>query len=205
MQDSPTAHVPTTSGGHLDPDVLRTWIAASDAPRVLDVRSPAEYEAVHIPGSYNVPLDLLQEHREEVTRHLDEQVVLVCRSGMRAQQAGRTFADVGLSNVHILRGGITAWQAVGGAVNQGPERWDLERQVRFAAGSLVLGAGLGSIFEPRARWLAIAVGGGLVGAALTDTCAMGTALSKLPFNRGAAACTVEDVVSQLTGPETGNH
>src|SRR5690349_23773982 len=36
---------------------------------------------------YNVPLDLLREHRDEITKHLDEEVVLVCRSGQRAARS----------------------------------------------------------------------------------------------------------------------
>jgi len=38
-------------------------------------------------GAYNLPLDLLREHRDEIRAHLDDHVVLVCRSGQRAAQA----------------------------------------------------------------------------------------------------------------------
>lgn len=165
---------------------------------MLDVRSPAEFETVHIPGSYNVPLDTLREHRDELVQHLDDHVVLVCRSGMRAQQAERAFGDVGLSHVHVLEGGVSAWEAEGGDVKRGEARWGLERQVRFVAGGIVLAAGLGSLAVPRLKWLATGVGAGLVTAALTDTCMMGSALSKLPYNRGAASCDIEDIVAELS-------
>ena len=49
---------------------------AAGRVRVLDVRTPAEFETMHIPGAYNVPLDTLKEHREELSNHLDEDVVL---------------------------------------------------------------------------------------------------------------------------------
>ena len=73
----------------LDVDTLRDWLDSreadsGDGPRVLDVRNPAEFRTVHIPGSCNVPLDLLREHRGELSRHLDQDVVLICRSGARA-------------------------------------------------------------------------------------------------------------------------
>lgn len=181
---------------------LQSWLDADDAPDVLDVRSPAEFETVHIPGSYNVPLDTLREHRERLVSHLDEHVVLVCRTGMRAQQAERAFAEAGLPNVHVLDGGVAAWQAEGGPVREGAPRWDLERQVRLVAGGVVLVAGLGSLAVPRLKWLATAVGGGLVTAAMTDTCAMGAALSKLPYNRGAAVCDVDAVIAELAGTPT---
>ena len=79
-----------------------------------------------------------------------------------------------------------------------PQRWDLERQVRLVAGSIVLTSILGSIAAPKLKWLAAAIGGGLTFAALTNTCAMGMLLSKLPYNRGAT-CDAQTVVAQLVG------
>lgn len=48
-------------------------------------------------------------------------------------------------------------------------------------------------------WVAAAIGGGLTVAALSNTCAMGMMLSKLPYNRGAT-CDAQTVVAQLVGP-----
>lgn len=185
----------------IDSHDLRERLGSLAPPRVLDVRTPGEFEAAHIAGAYNVPLDLLREHRDEIIGHLDENVVLVCRSGQRASQAEETLRTAGLDNVHILEGGITAWQAKGFAVNRGPQRWDLERQVRLVAGSIVLTTILGSIAAPNLKWVAAAIGGGLSVAALTNNCAMGMALAKLPYNRGAT-CDVQSVVSQLVGSPT---
>lgn len=50
---------------------------------------------------------------------------------------------------------------------------------------------------PPLRYLAGAVGAGLVFTALTNTCAMGNVLSKLPYNRGGS-CDIARSVSQLT-------
>ncbi|CAN3131636.1 rhodanese-like domain-containing protein [Mycobacterium sp. smrl_JER01] len=188
-----------TASVSIDPQTLGEMLDSPKPPRVLDVRTPGEFETAHISGAYNVPLDLLREHRDEIIKHLDEDVVLVCRSGQRAAQAEETLRSAGLSNVHILDGGITAWQSKGLAVNRGAARWDLERQVRLVAGSIVLSSVLGSIAVPKLKWLAGAVGGGLTFAALSNTCAMGMLLSKLPYNRGAR-CDAQTVVSQLVGP-----
>jgi rhodanese-related sulfurtransferase len=164
----------------------------------LDVRTPAEFETSHIPGAYNVPLDLLREHRTELRAHLDEDVVLVCRSGSRAAQAGQSLADVGLPNLKILDGGMTAWQQqAAGPVNRGRPRWDLERQVRLAAGSIVLASVLGSLLVPGLRWIAALLGAGLTIAALTNTCAMGMLLAKLPYN-GGRRCDLDSIVGQLS-------
>lgn len=152
---------------------------------VLDVRTPAEFETAHIEGSYNVPLATLTEHREEVSRHLDRDVVLVCRSGTRAQQAENTLSATTPANLHVLHGGIAAWQAAGHHVIQGVPRWELERQVRLVAGSIVLASIVTSTVVPGAKWVAAGIGGGLTAAALSNSCLMGMMLAKLPYNRAA--------------------
>ena len=188
----------TSVAATIDPAGLQELLGSSAPPRILDVRTPAEFETSHIAGSYNVPLDLLREHREEIVGHLDQDVVLVCRSGQRAAQAEDTLRRAGLLNVHVLDGGIVAWEATGHTVIRGAQRWDLERQVRFVAGSTVLLSILVSIAVPKAKWLAAAMGGGLTVAALTNSCAMGSMLARLPYNR-AAGCDLQDVVAELTG------
>ncbi len=79
----------------LDAAALEEWLAGPDRPRLLDVRSAAEFTTAHIPGSYNVPLGLLREHRDELRDHLDEDVVLICRSGARAGQAEGLLSATG--------------------------------------------------------------------------------------------------------------
>lgn len=187
-----------SSSSIIDATELNELKQACPGPRLIDVRTPAEFETAHIPGAYNVPLDLLQEHRDEIAEHLDENIVLICRSGQRAGTAGLTLRDAGLPNVSILDGGMTAWQNQGFGVRRGAQRWDLERQVRLVAGSIVLSSVLGSIAAPKLKWLAAGIGAGLTTAALTNTCAMGMMLAKLPYNRGAS-CDADSVVAQLIG------
>jgi rhodanese-related sulfurtransferase len=166
--------------------------------RLIDVRSPAEYASVHIPGSYNVPLDQIGEHRTEI-RALDAPIVLICRSGTRARQAEAILREVEGSGLHILDGGVASWEQAGLPVNRSRSVWSLERQVRGIAGALVLLGTLGSllIWQPLI-YLSMFIGAGLLFAALTDSCMMGTLLMKLPFNR-ATTCDVKEVVGELTG------
>lgn len=180
----------------IDPSELGAMLASSAPPRVLDVRTPGEFETVHIGGAYNVPLDLLREHRDDIARHLDQDVVLVCRSGQRAAQAEEALRGVGLPNVHVLDGGMAAWEGRGLAVRRGRSRWDLERQVRLVAGSIVLSSVLSSLVVPKLKWLAAGIGGGLTFAAVSNTCAMGMLLAKLPYNRGPV-CDPNAIVAQL--------
>lgn len=175
---------------------LRGLLDSPNPPRILDVRTPGEFEGVHIAGAYNVPLDLLREHSDEIRTHLDDHVVLVCRSGQRATQAEQTLHDTGLTNVHILDGGMNSWEAGGFSVKRGAQRWDLERQVRLVAGSIVALSILASIFVPGFKWVALFIGSGLVFAAVSNTCMMGMLLAKLPYNRGAT-CDAQTIVAQL--------
>ncbi|WP_326639864.1 rhodanese-like domain-containing protein [Streptosporangium sp. NBC_01755] len=190
----------------LDVAALRHLMDSGSAPRLIDVRTPGEFETAHVPGSVNVPLDLLREHRERLRAHLDgserEQVVLVCRSGQRAAQAAAALAGAGPVGPRVLEGGILAWQGAGAPLRTGRARWELERQVRLVAGSLVLTSILAGTLFPPAKWLAAAIGGGLTFAALSNTCAMGMLLAKLPYNRGPRRPDLEAVLSRLAQRET---
>ena len=177
---------------------------ASQAPLwILDVRTPAEFETAHIDGSYNVPLDVLNDRGSEVAEHLDQShdIVLVCCSGQRASQAAELLQSAGVAGGKVLENGIADWEGQGFEVNRGVQRWELERQVRLVAGSIVLSSVLGSVAFPRLKWLAAAIGGGLTYAAVSNTCAIGTALSKLPYNRGATS-DARTVLSRLAAPSS---
>jgi rhodanese-related sulfurtransferase len=163
--------------------------------RIIDVRTGGEFTGAHIPGSYNVPLDTLGEHARDLA-DLEHPVVLVCKSGARAGQAHGHLTTAGKQRLHILEGGMDAWEAGGGDVVRGTStKWAMDRQVRLVAGSISLIGILTSIFVPKAKWLSGGVAFGLTFSALTNTCAMGTALGKLPYNR--SDCDIDKVLTEL--------
>ncbi|GAA2209026.1 rhodanese-like domain-containing protein [Nonomuraea monospora] len=166
---------------------VRALLDSGAGIRLIDVRSPGEFAASHIPGSANVPLHLLREHSAQLRAEHDEQVVLVCRSGARARDAHRLAAAAGLAAVSVLDGGLNAWESQGAPVHHGRGAWAMERQVRMVAGGIVLAGVAGSVVWRPAKWVAAAIGAGLAFSALTDTCAMARALSVLPWNRTAPA------------------
>lgn len=166
--------------------------------RLIDVRTPGEFASAHIPGSYNVPLDLLREHRSELTARHGEQVVLVCASGTRADQARTLLETAGLDRLGVLRGGITGWENEGGELNRGHGTWAMERQVRLAAGLLVCTGVVASTAYAPLKWIAGFVGAGLTFAAVTNTCAMSKALGLLPHNR-TPATDARALLDALTG------
>ena len=180
----------------VDPSELHRQLREK-AARVIDVRTPAEFEAAHIAEACNVPLDLLRKHRTDLVGHLDDDVVLVCLSGARAAQAQAALGEAGLPGLRVLDGGMKGWQDEGNEVVEGRQVWDLERQVRFTAGSIVAAAVVGSAVKPPLKWLAAGIGGGLVFASVTNTCAMGAALMKMPWNRGNEPASVDAVIDRL--------
>ena len=171
--------------------------AENPKTRLLDVRTPGEFDSQHIGGAYNVPLDTLGEHGAEI-RSVTDPVVLVCRSGQRARKAEEALRATGMANLHVLDGGMTAWIAAGQPVREGKRRMALERQVRIAAGALAATGGILAVFvNPLFAVLPALVGSGLVFSGITDTCAMGTVLALLPHNR-PASCDVPAMVRALT-------
>jgi rhodanese-related sulfurtransferase len=179
-------------------DVAQVQRMLADDPsvRILDVRTGGEFLGVHIPGSYNVPLDTLSEHAPDLA-DLEHPVVLVCQSGGRATQAHQHLRTAGKDRLHILEGGMNAWTAAGGDVVRGETtRWAMDRQVRLAAGSMVLAGVLASVVAPKAKWLAAGVAGGLVYSAVSNTCAMAGVLAKLPYNR-TDACDISGVLDEM--------
>ncbi|MGY2085217.1 rhodanese-like domain-containing protein [Blastococcus sp. SYSU DS0539] len=181
----------------ITPAELTGRLPGDAAPTVVDVRTPAEYETAHIPGSINIPLPLVTEHATALAAELDGPVVLVCQAGTRARTAHTALAAAGAEQLSVLDGGVTAHTATGQQVRRGRARWAVERQVRLVAGGLVAASILTSLRFPRARFLAGGVGAGLVTAAVTDTCAMSAALSRLPYSRGGRAVSLRDAVHAL--------
>ncbi|MCZ4511596.1 rhodanese-like domain-containing protein [Streptomyces sp. ActVer] len=160
---------------------------------VIDVRTPAEYASGHLPGALNIPLDRIRRALPEM-RHASERgdVLVVCASGARSENACKLLAEQGIATATLV-GGTGAWVAEGHdlhtpAACDTRAGWSMERQVRFTAGSLVLlGLLLGMLVHPALLLLSAGVAGGLVFSALTNTCGMAVVLGKLPHNRPRAA------------------
>jgi rhodanese-related sulfurtransferase len=156
--------------------------------KLIDVRTPAEFREVHVELARNVPLDRLNTDQLRA-EFKGEPLYVICRSGNRAAQACQKLAAAGLEAVNI-EGGTAAWDAAGLPVVRGKKFMSLERQVRIAAGSIVLvGAVLALIVHPYFAALPAFVGAGLVFAGITDTCGMAMVLAKMPWNQaGGAGC-----------------
>jgi rhodanese-related sulfurtransferase len=153
---------------------------------LIDVRTPVEFREVHVEFARNVPLDRLDAAALMQSRHgsAGEPLYVICRSGGRGRQACEIFLKAGFANVINVEGGTTACVEAGLPVVRGKKAVSLERQVRIAAGSLVLlGAVLGWFVNPAFIGLSAFVGAGLIFAGITDTCGMGMILAQMPWNQ----------------------
>ena len=181
----------------MKPLELNTLLHDVPSTRLLDVRTASEFENAHISGAYNVPLGQLHEHAAEV-RAAAGPVVVICQSGQRAQKAETLLRGVGMANVRVLDGGMASWLANGLPTQRIRARISLERQVRILAGAIAAsGAIVALTLWPLAAVVPALIGTGLVFAGVTDTCAMGMLLARLPYNRGAATCDTEAIVRQF--------
>jgi rhodanese-related sulfurtransferase len=169
---------------------------------LIDVRTPVEYRELHVAAARNVPLDKLDPATVLQTRNgsRDEPLYLICRSGSRGRQACAKFFAAGFTKVINVEGGTLAWVEGGLPVVRGQKAISLERQVRIAAGSLVLlGALLGWLVHPALVALSAFVGAGLVFAGVTDTCGMGLLLARMPWNQvketASPSCARKEVCS----------
>lgn len=169
----------------ISPTNLNRLLEAQPGLVLIDVRTPIEYTEVHVPQARSVPLDTLDP---KTFINNDQAVYILCRSGQRATKAAEKCAVDGFDNAVVVEGGTLAWINAGLPVQRSAVKvMSLERQVRIAAGSLVLiGTLLGWFVNPAFYGLSAFVGVGLVFAGITDFCGMGLLLAKAPWNK----CTV---------------
>jgi rhodanese-related sulfurtransferase len=156
-----------------------------DNVELIDVRTPAEYREVHLEIARNVPLDHLDPAALMRARNgaTNEPLYVICQSGSRGQQACKMFLKAGFANAVNIEGGTSACMEAGLSVVRGRKAISLERQVRIAAGSLVLlGSLLAWFVHPAFIGLTAFIGAGLVFAGITNTCGMGMILARMPWN-----------------------
>ncbi|MCW5942413.1 MAG: rhodanese-like domain-containing protein [Fimbriimonadaceae bacterium] len=153
--------------------------------QMIDVRSPSEFAAGHIPGAANMPMQEAESRLDDLNRRVP--VVLVCQSGTRASMTCSFLADRH-PDLIVLEGGTSAWMNAGlPVVATMRTRWSLERQVRLMVGAMVLtGTILSLTVAPGWAYLAMAMGGGLVFASLTDSCPMTALFALMPWNKGVS-------------------
>ncbi len=168
----------------ISPSRLAELCRNGQCVELIDVRTPVEFREVHLDMAKNIPLDQLDPAQVMQARTSTEQPLhVICRSGSRGQQACEKFLKAGFTNIVNIEGGTLACVEAGLPVVRGQKAISLERQVRIAAGLMVVvGVVLGFCFHEAFLGLAGFVGVGLVFAGITDTCGMGLILAQMPWN-----------------------
>ena len=170
----------------ISPQELAARQERGEVSELIDVRTPVEFREVHVSFARNVPLDQLEPKALMSDRSgaSGSPLYVICRSGNRANQACEKIVAAGFTNIVNVAGGTLAWEQAGLPVARGQKTISLERQVRIAAGTLVvIGSALGAFGSPYWIGLAAFVGAGLVFAGITDTCGMGMLLARMPWNQ----------------------
>jgi len=172
----------------ITPQQLHDIVQTGAKVELIDVRTPVEFQEVHVSFARNVPLNLLESATISAGRSGAAQpLYVICRSGGRGKQACEKLRAAGYPNVVNVEGGTQAWEQAALPVMRGKKAISLERQVRIAAGLMVVAAAaLGYFVHPAWIGLAAFVGAGLAFAGITDTCGMGIVLARMPWNQVAA-------------------
>ena len=105
-----------TDPGSMAPAELLDRLGAEDAPVVLDVRSPWEYQAGHIPGAYNLEDRQVPYRIEELKQLKDREIVVYCEVGPRARWVEGYLRQEGFTNVKHLVGDYSGWRRNGNPV-----------------------------------------------------------------------------------------
>ena len=161
----------------------------------IDVRSPGEFAAGHIPGAVNIPMEQIEARLDDLVPELP--IVLVCQAGKRARMVAGLLEPC-RSDVTVLEGGTAAWAAAGQPlVASVKSRFSLERQVRLIAGLLVL-TGVILALASNHNWIFLCafIGAGLTFAGATDICLMEGLLIRMPWNKARVLRAKEGATTQ---------
>jgi rhodanese-related sulfurtransferase len=101
--------VPFGSVPEISPTDLNVSLSGKNAPFVIDVRTPQEWQSSRIKGSVNIPITSLRREIANLSVPTDKPVVAICLTAHRSIPAVRLFNALGYTDVRQLQGGMQAW------------------------------------------------------------------------------------------------
>jgi rhodanese-related sulfurtransferase len=174
----------------IKPLELQHLLAEGVPAQLLDVRTPGEFAAVHVPGAKLIPLDDLNPDTFQRQRGSEEiPVYVLCQSGGRARKAIEKLEQGGVHGCVLVEGGTQAWIDAGLPTERAQSTvLPLMRQVQITVGLIsAAGAALALTINPLFAIIPLVMGCGLLFAGITGTCGMALLLAKMPWNR-AQSC-----------------
>jgi rhodanese-related sulfurtransferase len=186
---------------------LKNLINSGKHIDLIDVRTPIEFRAMHVTVARNVPLDRLDPNALRTAGGVSsDPIYVVCRSGGRSRQACEKLLAAGVTNVIDVEGGTMACESAGAPVIRGKSTIPLNGQVQIITGVTVIAGTIAALATANLYWLSLpmVMGAGLVFSGLTNTCAMGTILARMPWNQVKPEATVSSNATTKTCTNTAS-
>lgn len=99
--------LPTKGVRNISAADLKNELKDRSNKQFVDVRTPGEFKGNHIRGFKNIPLHQLSNKANELTK--EQEIIVICQSGMRSQKASKILKKMGFSKVTNVKGGMNAW------------------------------------------------------------------------------------------------
>ncbi|TAL99914.1 MAG: rhodanese-like domain-containing protein [Paraburkholderia sp.] len=80
---------------------------------VIDLRSADDFAKGHLPSARQIAFGELEGKVGQFVKNKSNPVLLVCQTGQQSHKALRVVKDAGFAEVHVLDGGVNAWQQAG--------------------------------------------------------------------------------------------
>jgi rhodanese-related sulfurtransferase len=155
---------------------------ANEGYQILDVREAIEFSQERLSFAQHIPLGELERRSSELDKA--KPVVVMCRSGVRGEQAQAKLQTLGFTNVVNLEGGILACRSAGLAIeSDGRRGLPLMQQVQLTIGlCVVTGSILALTVNPLYALIPAFFGSGLIFAGSTGWCGLALLMAKMPWN-----------------------
>jgi rhodanese-related sulfurtransferase len=185
--DRAPERLPSRVPSRIAPTHLAALLGEGRQLRLLDVRSPAEYDAQHVAGAVLQPLDALNP-ADWTGQNGGGPLYVFCQSGGRASRAAALLAQQGV-DCCVVDGGLEAWAGAGLPVEKGVSKvLPLMRQVQLVVGLVGgVGAALAVWKHPLFALVPLFMSAGLVFAGATGYCGLALLLARMPWNRRTTA------------------
>jgi rhodanese-related sulfurtransferase len=180
----------------IEPKILAARLAERRGGILLDVRTPAEFNAAHIAGARLRPLADLRPRLFAEQFGSKGPIYVICQSGSRARKAIEALQQAGMDRCILAEGGMDAWTQAGLSVERAKSGGlSIMRQVQIVIGSAAFaGAVLALFVDFRFALIPLMSGAGLLFAGISGWCGLAILLAKAPWNRlpassESACCT----------------
>ncbi len=88
-----------------------TSLINRDNALVVDLSAPVDFEKGHVIGSRNIAMSQFDPEAKQLAKVRELPVVVVCRNGTTSAIAAKRLVKAGFKQVHLLDGGVAAWQS----------------------------------------------------------------------------------------------